>query len=122
VPGPSLLRSKPTSIHRGIEASLIPWTAQWTITPETCSRWYRGGADATTLYRVEQVELWLGRIRRISAETRHAYVVTNNHNLGKATVNAFELQAFFGMQINPPAQLVQAYPDLQELARSSGSG
>ena len=74
------------------------------------------------LYTVEQLEPWVDRIRKISAETRDTYVVTNNHNLGKATVNAFELQALFGKQIKPPAQLVQAYPDLQELARTRGSG
>jgi uncharacterized protein YecE (DUF72 family) len=59
---------------------------------------------------------------KISAETLDTYVVTNDHNLGRATVNAFELQALFGKQINPPAQLVQVYPDLEELACSGGSG
>ena len=88
--------------------------------------WFSPKADVRQrydfLYTVEQLEPWVDRIRKISAVTRDTYVVTNNHNLGKASVNAFELQALFGKQINPPAQLVQAYPVLQELARSSGSG
>ncbi len=62
------------------------------------------------------------RIRKISDETRDTYVVTNNHNLGKATVNAFELQALFGKRIQPPLQLVHAYPELEQLAMSSGAG
>ena len=74
------------------------------------------------LYKVDQLEPWVDRIRKISGETRDTYVVTNNHNLGKATVNAFELQALFGKRINPPAQLVQAYPELEQLALNSGSG
>ena len=76
--------------------------------------WFSPKADVRQrydfLYSVEQLEPWVDRIRKISAETRDTYVVTNNHNLGKANVNAFELQALFGKRIKPPAQLVQRIP------------
>jgi hypothetical protein len=89
------------------------------------SEWFSPRADVRArydfLYNIEQLEPWVDRIRKISGETRDTYVVTNNHNLGKATVNAFELQALFGKRINPPAQLVQAYPELEQLARQ-GAG
>ena len=87
--------------------------------------WFSPTADVRQrydfLYSLEQLEPWVGRIRKVAEETQDTYVVTNNHNLGKATVNAFELQALFGRLVKPPAQLVQTYPELQELARSSGS-
>ena len=89
-------------------------------------QWFSPKADVRArydfLYSVEQLEPWVDRIRKISHETRDTYVVTNNHNLGKATVNAFELQALFGKRIHPPPQLVHAYPELEQLAMSSGSG
>lgn len=88
--------------------------------------WFSPKADVRArydfLYTVEQLEPWVERIRKISHETRDTYVVTNNHNLGKATVNAFELQALFGKRIHPPPQLLLAYPQLEQLAMSSGSG
>jgi hypothetical protein len=77
--------------------------------------------DQCRTQRARRTEL-LGPSGTISGETRDTYVVTNNHNLGKATVNAFELQALFGKRINPPARLVQAYPELEQLALNSGSG
>ena len=87
--------------------------------------WFSPKADVRArydfLYNIDQLEPWVDRIRKISGETRDTYVVTNNHNLGKATVNAFELHAFFGKRINPPAQLVSAYPELEQLALNSGS-
>lgn len=36
----------------------------------------------------------MARIKRIFRHAEATYVVTNNHNLGKAIVNAFELEAF----------------------------
>ena len=88
--------------------------------------WLRTSAPATifctTLRAGTLGRSWVDRIRKISGETQDTYVVTNNHNLGKATVNAFELQALFGKRINPPAQLVQAYPELEQLAMNNRSG
>jgi uncharacterized protein YecE (DUF72 family) len=87
--------------------------------------WFSPTADVRQrydfLYSLEELEPWVSRIRKVSSETRDTYVVTNNHNLGKATVNAFELQALFGKFIRPPAQLLEKYPELQELAREGGS-
>jgi hypothetical protein len=43
-------------------------------------------------------------------------VVTNNHTLGKAVVNAFELSAFLGKPIHAPESLASQYPELKQLA------
>ena len=46
--------------------------------------WFSSKADGRQrydfLYRIEQLEPWVDRIRKIS-ETRDTYIVTNNHNL-----------------------------------------
>lgn len=54
------------------------------------------------------------------SSSRHAedtYVTTNNHNLGKAVVNAFELTAFLsGQPVRAPEHLASRYPVLKQLA------
>jgi hypothetical protein len=48
-----------------------------------------------------------------------SYVVTNNHFLGKAVVNAFELASFLsGRPVDVPEQLKQHYPVLNEISSS----
>ena len=46
------------------------------------------------LYRPEELEPWVSRIKNVAHDAEDTYAVTNNHNLGKATVNALELRAF----------------------------
>ena len=76
------------------------------------------------LYTPEQLEPWVDRIKTVAGDTEDTYVVTNNHNLGKAVVNAFELEAFLsGRPVDPPEQLVQRYPVLKQFAgQDSGGG
>jgi hypothetical protein len=48
------------------------------------------------------------------APTKESYVMTNNHYLGKATVNALEIQSFLlGRPVPAPPQLIQHYPELR---------
>jgi uncharacterized protein YecE (DUF72 family) len=68
------------------------------------------------LYTANELERWADRTRVVAEDSEETYVVTNNHNLGKAAVNAFELCALLGRPVEPPPQLVAAYPELQELA------
>ena len=65
----------------------------------------------------------MDRIRAVADDAEDTYVVTNNHNLGKAVVNAFELKAFLtGQPIDPPRELVERYPDLAAVVSESLSG
>ena len=68
------------------------------------------------LYTANELGHWADRTRVVAEDSEETYVVTNNHNLGKAAVNAFELCALLGRPVEPPPQLVAAYPELQELA------
>jgi uncharacterized protein YecE (DUF72 family) len=70
----------------------------------------------------QKLEPWVDRIRTIAEDAHDTYVVTNNHNLGKAVVNAFELKTFMtGQLIDPPRELVGWYPDLASVVNASRS-
>jgi len=68
------------------------------------------------LYSVEELEPWVDRINTVARHAEDTYVVTNNHNLGKAVVNAFELTAFvLGRPVHAPEHLASHYPVLKQL-------
>jgi uncharacterized protein YecE (DUF72 family) len=63
------------------------------------------------LYSAKELAQWRDRVIQVSRQTAIAYVVTNNHNLGKAAVNALELTFLLGAQKVPaPPTLLAAYP------------
>ncbi len=71
------------------------------------------------LYSPKELEPWVDRIKTVARHAEDTYVVTNNHNLGKAVVNAFELMAFLtGQPIKVPEQLAAHYPELKELSET----
>jgi uncharacterized protein YecE (DUF72 family) len=83
-------------------------------------QWFSKTADVRErydyLYSADELEPWVDRVRIIADDAEDTYVVTNNHNLGKAVVNAFELEAFLTDQpIDPPRQLLERYPELRDL-------
>jgi uncharacterized protein YecE (DUF72 family) len=67
------------------------------------------------LYKVQELEPWVDRVKAVARKTKDSYVMTNNHYLGKAAVNALEMQSFLlGRPVPAPQQLVQHYPELRE--------
>jgi uncharacterized protein YecE (DUF72 family) len=69
------------------------------------------------LYSPKELEPWVDRIRTVTRHAKDTYIVTNNHNLGKAVVNALELEAFLrGGPVKVPEQLVAKYPELRQVA------
>jgi uncharacterized protein YecE (DUF72 family) len=67
------------------------------------------------LYSVNELEPWLDRIKTVEHAAKETYVVTNNHYLGKAVVNALEISSILrGNPVDAPASLVAHYPELQE--------
>ena len=47
------------------------------------------------------------RIKSVAQDAEETYAVTNNHNLGKTTVNALELEAFLsGGPVRVPPVLI----------------
>ena len=86
--------------------------------------WFSQSADVRErydyLYSLDELEPWVARVKAIAQDASETYAVTNNHNLGKATVNALELQAFLsGRRVKVPPFLLDTYPDLRSIAKQS---
>jgi uncharacterized protein YecE (DUF72 family) len=86
--------------------------------------WFAENADVRErydyLYPVRELEPWIDRVREMTRRTKDTYVMSNNHNLGKAAVNAVQLKSILkGEPVPAPATLVQHYPELGEFIRGS---
>jgi uncharacterized protein YecE (DUF72 family) len=69
------------------------------------------------LYSAKELTPWAGRIRNVAEKTRDVFVVTNNHYLGKAVVNALQLLSLLrGSKVAVPEPLRQHYPELEAIA------
>jgi uncharacterized protein YecE (DUF72 family) len=69
------------------------------------------------LYSAEELNPWVDRIRSIDERTDETYVITNNHYLGKAVVNALQLISILkGTPVKVPEPLRQHYPELEKIA------
>ena len=69
------------------------------------------------LYSPDELDPWITRTKQIADDARDTYVVTNNHNLGKAAVNALEIAAIIkGEAVSVPPPLLLHYPQLREFA------
>jgi uncharacterized protein YecE (DUF72 family) len=73
------------------------------------------------LYSVKELESWKERTVEVASKTNVTFVVANNHNLGKAAVNALELMSMLeGQKVRAPAPLVIRYPELVPMSTING--
>ena len=71
------------------------------------------------LYSAEELAKWKDRALEVAGKTETTYVVANNHNLGKAAVNALELISMIeARKVPAPPTLVAQYPELKPLTSS----
>jgi uncharacterized protein YecE (DUF72 family) len=69
------------------------------------------------LYSADELEPWISRIKEVAKQTRETYVITNNHFLGKAVVNALEIKSTLEERRVPaPLPLFEKYPRLADSA------
>jgi uncharacterized protein YecE (DUF72 family) len=69
------------------------------------------------LYSLEELEPWIVRIKEVAAQTKETYVITNNHFLGKAVVNALEIKSTLEERpVSAPLPLFERYPRLHDSA------
>jgi uncharacterized protein YecE (DUF72 family) len=69
------------------------------------------------LYSREELAPWADRIRKVAGRTRTTFVITNNHYLGKAVVNALELVSMLkSAKVQVPDPLRLRYPELESIA------
>lgn len=69
------------------------------------------------LYSPDELDPWIDRIKVVEQATDETYVITNNHYIGKAVVNAFEISSILrGEPLPMPPELLARYPELQPFA------
>jgi len=69
------------------------------------------------LYSAEELTPWTQRIRKVAESTTKTFVITNNHYLGKAVVNALELISMLrATKVRVPDPLRLRYPELEAIA------
>lgn len=72
------------------------------------------------LYSVDELTPWLDHVKAVASKTKDTYVVSNNHNIGKAPVNAIQIMSMLkGVAVQAPPLLVERYPELSEFAEST---
>ncbi len=87
--------------------------------------WFSPKADVRErydhLYTADELDPWADRAKQIARDAKETYVVGNNHNIGKAAVNALELRALIsGAPVKVPKSLSEAYPRLRLIAAETG--
>ncbi len=69
------------------------------------------------LYSAEELTPWARRIRKVAESTSKTFVITNNHYLGKAVVNALELISMLkAAKVQVPDPLRLRYLELEAIA------
>jgi uncharacterized protein YecE (DUF72 family) len=69
------------------------------------------------LYSAEELEPWIVRVKEVAKQAKATYVITNNHFLGKAVVNALEIKSTLEERRVPaPPPLFEKYPRLANSA------
>ncbi len=69
------------------------------------------------LYSAQELAPWTDRIQSVAEKTRNVFVITNNHYLGKAVVNALELISMLkATKVTVPDPLRLRYPELESIA------
>src|SRR5260221_7087763 len=69
------------------------------------------------LYSAEELAPWADSIKSVAEQTRNTFVITNNHYLGKAVVNALELISMLkSSKVQVPEPLRLRYPELEGIA------
>ncbi|HEX4807889.1 MAG TPA: DUF72 domain-containing protein [Bryobacteraceae bacterium] len=87
--------------------------------------WFSKKADVRErydhLYSIDELEPWITRAKQVAEDTDDSYVVSNNHFLGKAVVNALEIASVLKEQPVPaPPQLLDHYPELKDFTSTDG--
>ncbi|MEA3247544.1 MAG: DUF72 domain-containing protein [Gemmatimonadota bacterium] len=79
----------------------------------------KAGRDARYdyLYREDELEEWIDRVRDIARRSEKTYVFANNHYRGQAPANALQiLSRLAGRRVPVPSPLLRTYPFLEQVA------
>jgi uncharacterized protein YecE (DUF72 family) len=91
------------------------------------TNWFSETADVRErydyLYSVEELTPWVDRVKVLAANTTNTYVMSNNHNIGKAAANALQISSLLtAASVLAPPSLVQHYgKELAGFVRTDGA-
>lgn len=79
--------------------------------------WFSEKADVRErydyLYSINELSSWVERAKVLAENTTDTYVMSNNHNIGKAVANSLEFNSLLtGEPVVAPTTLVAHYPEL----------
>jgi len=75
------------------------------------------------LYRDDELDEWIGRLREISRQSKDVYVFTNNHYRGQAPANAFQILSKLKRDRVPvPDTMFEHFPFLESIAAAPETG
>ncbi|OGF58429.1 MAG: hypothetical protein A2Y62_04500 [Candidatus Fischerbacteria bacterium RBG_13_37_8] len=82
--------------------------------------WFRKNAGRDDrynyLYKPDELEMWIDKIKKIREKAKQIYVIANNHYRGQAAVNALQMKSILNdTKVPVPGQLAKIYPVLQEI-------
>ncbi|MDI6846405.1 MAG: DUF72 domain-containing protein [Candidatus Saccharicenans sp.] len=89
--------------------------------------WFREDAGRDDRYNYfyskDELEEWIGRIKKLAEGSDRVFVVTNNHYRGQALANALQIKNMLtGEKVLVPANLLEKYPVLKEIAKKLEKG
>ncbi|HEK86181.1 MAG TPA: DUF72 domain-containing protein [Candidatus Aminicenantes bacterium] len=84
--------------------------------------WFREEAGRNDrynyLYSKEELEDWIGRIKKLAEGSQRVFIITNNHYRGQALANALQIKNMLtGEKLQIPATMLEKYPVLKEIAQ-----
>jgi uncharacterized protein YecE (DUF72 family) len=89
--------------------------------------WFREDAGRDDrynyLYRQDELEDWIQRIKELGQKSDKVFVITNNHYRGQALANALQIKNMItGEKLDIPHLLLKQYPVLDEIVKRLKSG
>jgi len=89
--------------------------------------WFREDAGRDDrynyLYTTDELEDWIGRIKRLAEGSDRVFIITNNHYRGQALANALQIKNMLtGEKLQIPATMLEKYPVLKEIAKKLEKG
>lgn len=89
--------------------------------------WFRENAGRDDrynyLYTTDELEDWVGRIKKLAEGSNRVFIITNNHYRGQALANALQIKNMLtGEKLNIPATMIEKYPMLKEIAEKLKRG
>jgi uncharacterized protein YecE (DUF72 family) len=99
-------------------------TASWAYVRfhgRNAAKWFTENEEVSDrynyFYQNDELDEWVGRIRRMAQNVERIYVYMNNHVGGQGLANAIELKSMLtGQKIASPRQLMLKFPALKDCA------